>query len=79
MEKLKPMDVYSELSVPFELAAYCRGRKLSVEAVNLSRALVRLTSAREAARKAEVLLENAEKDVAVKLDQVRLKMERDPV
>lgn len=40
MSMLKPMDIYSSrMDIPFDVAAFCRGRKLSPEAVELSRAL----------------------------------------
>lgn len=40
MNSTKPMDVYStRMDIPFDVAAFCRGRKLSPQAVELSRAL----------------------------------------
>jgi hypothetical protein len=68
-EMLKPMDVYSSsMDIPFEVAAYCRGHKFSVEAVRLSRAIKARSLARIEQAAAEVAydLANAEVHDAIK-------------
>lgn len=46
MNDMKPMDVYSSrMDIPFDVAAFCRGRKLSPQAVELSRALAVVATA----------------------------------
>lgn len=77
MQKLKPMDAYGQLDVPFDVAAYCRGRKLSIEAVELHRALKVREDAREVLAQAEKRLENAEKLVVTRVNEVRHRMLKD--
>ena len=75
MEGLKPMDIYSsEMSIPFDVAAYCRGHKFSTEAVNLSRAIKAKRAAWEAVRKAESELEDAESNYSMAVTVVQQKM-----
>lgn len=46
MSDMKPMDVYSSrMDIPFDVAAFCRGRKLSPQAVELARALSAVSAA----------------------------------
>lgn len=77
--QLKPMDVYSEITTPFDIAAYCRGHKLSLQAVRLSRAITSRRQAEKEVRDAEARLEAAEKLQADAVAAVREKMKKDPV
>lgn len=75
-----PMDIFSsDLAIPFEVAAYCRGHKLCVQTVGLSRAL----KAREVLYKqrdeAETILRAAEQQVEEAIGAVYAKMEREPI
>ena len=79
MNDLKPMDVYSEMTIPFDVAAYCRGHKLCVQSVNLARAIERRKQAERALAVAESYLEAAEDAVREALASVREKMEKDPI
>jgi phosphohistidine phosphatase SixA len=73
---MKPMDIYSsEMTIPFDVAAYCRGHKLSVEAVNLSRAIKARQQAREVVRQAEEALQVAESVYEQALMVVKQKMQ----
>jgi hypothetical protein len=71
MSELKPMDIYSsDISIPFQVAAYCRGHKFSVEAVNLARAIKTRDSARSLVLNAEKALDGAEARVRACIQQV---------
>lgn len=77
-EPLKPMDIYSsDMTIPFDIAAYCRGHKFCQEAVDLSKAIRRRTEMREAVAKAERELQNSENIVTVAIGNVRRRMEGD--
>lgn len=76
---LTPMDVYAEMTVPFDVAAWCRGRRLCVETVELRRALNDRRNAREILAQAERDLAQCEEGVAHRIHDVRQRMERDPV
>ena len=41
-EPHQPMDVYSDIRIPFAVAAWCRGHRYSVLAVELARKLVEM-------------------------------------
>lgn len=61
MSTLKPMDTYSYfMDTPFDVAAYCRSHKFSVEAVDLARAIA-------SRRKAQLRIDAADRDMAVAL------------
>lgn len=77
-EKLTPMDRYSAMDIPFDIAAYCRGHKFSVQAVELTRAIGRRDGAKMQLENAERALEEAEADVKKALASVRQRMEDDP-
>jgi hypothetical protein len=76
-EPLKPMDVYGDMTIPFDIAAYCRGHKYSQEAVDLARAIRRRAEMREAVAKAERELQNAESIVSLTIDKARRRMDGD--
>lgn len=71
------MDVYSELSTPFDVAAYCRGRKLCIESARLKKALEHRNEAKERLVAAERDMANCESAVAMYIEAVRLKMEKE--
>lgn len=80
MEKLKPMDVYSsDMAIPFEVAAYCRGRKLCPQAVNLRKALAERLVAKYQLAQAEWKLAQSEDAVASCIVAVQTKMADDPI
>jgi len=63
MSTLKPMDTYSYfMDTPFDVAAYCRSHKFSVEAVDLARAIA-------SRRKAQLRIDAADRDMAVALEE----------
>lgn len=79
-EQLKPMDIYSsDMSIPFNVAAYCRGHKYSVEAVNLARAIQRRRDAAAALVVAERVFGAADSGYGSALEAILAKMERDPL
>lgn len=76
-EPLKPMDVYSSRrDIPFDVAAYCRGHKLSVEAVNYARAISKVHNAEQSLAAAEANVASAIDSMQAALEAVRAKMER---
>jgi hypothetical protein len=80
MTNLKPMDVYSSrMDIPFNVAAYCRGHKLSVEAVNYAKAIQAAHAAKLAEEDAQRRLGQAEMAMLQALQAVLDKMERDPI
>lgn len=79
-EMLQALDVYSSrMEIPFDVAAYCRGHKLSVEAVNYARAIRRLNEADAFVLEAEKLAEAEKINTKAALTAIRKKMERDPL
>lgn len=77
-EPLSAMDVYSSrMSLPFDLAAYCRLHKHSVEAVNYARAIRAATIAADGLLASQRLSDEAEKRLEDAMQAVRDKMERD--
>lgn len=76
---MKPMDVYSSaMDIPFDVAAYCRGHKFSMEAVELGRAI-------RGRHQAKIDIEIACQEEKVATDRyeqalksLREKMEREP-
>lgn len=74
---MKAIDVYSSrMDIPFDVAAYCRGHKFSVEAVNLAKAIERAAHAKKLAGHAEELLALREREVQEAITEMRTKMER---
>lgn len=75
----KPLDVYSvDRTVPFDIAAYCRGHKFSIEAVNLRRAIEAKQTALNNVESAERALARADDMMQACIDSVREKMKKDP-
>lgn len=63
MSTLKPMDTYSSfMDIPFDVAAYCRSHKFSVEAVDLARAIA-------SRHKAQLRIDAADRDMTVALEE----------
>lgn len=77
-DPLKPMDIYStDMTIPFDIAAYCRGHKFCQEAVDLSKAIRRRAEMREALAKAERDLQNADNIVTIAIANTRRRMDGD--
>lgn len=74
---IKAMDVYSSrMDIPFSVAAYCRGHKFSVEAVNYARAIQEFQKAEEDVRRAQEFADSAEAKMLEARKAVEEKMER---
>lgn len=73
--QLKPMDVYGDLSIPFDVATYCRGHKFTPEAVALTKAIKARDNARLAVIAAEKELDQAEAEVVHAVTRARERME----
>lgn len=76
-EKLKPMDIYADMSIPFEVAAYCRGHKFAPEAVALTKAIKARKEAEAHLALAEGLLDRARDDVRAASERARVRMNGD--
>lgn len=74
---LKPMDVYADITIPFDVAAYCRGHRFCIEAVALTKAIKDKDSARSAVEVAERWLAAAEKKVDDAVTAARTRMDAD--
>lgn len=72
------MDVYSEMLVPFDVAAFCRGRKLCAEAVALRIRLTQWQEAKAWLTAAERQADRAEQEVKSAIAAARQKMEQEP-
>lgn len=78
VSSLKPMDIYSSrMDIPFDVAAFCRGRKLSPEAVELSRALQSLDAADTQLTAAQILHDNAVERFRAAVRSVQEKITKD--
>lgn len=75
---LKPMDVYADMRVPFEVAAYCRGHKFCGEAVALSKALREREAAQAAIKAAEKAFWRAEQAVDAAVQNAKQRLDSDP-
>lgn len=75
--QLTPMDIYSDMSVPFDIAAYCRGHKYCPEAVNLTRAIKARKEAEDAARIADEKMDTSRELQRDAVDAVRKRMDGD--
>lgn len=73
---MKPMDVYSEMTIPLDIAIYCRTHRFSIESVELSRAIRKRQQANQSLQLAEKLLEQTEVLVSGRIQAVREQMER---
>lgn len=71
------LDVYSDHMVPFDLAAWCRGRRFHPESVALARALQDKDAARKAVRDAEQALEAAEDAVRATVASLQAHVEKE--
>lgn len=71
------MDVYSTYEVPFDAAAYCRGRKFCPESVALARAIRARDEAREKVLQAEAALDAASAVLTGAVAEVSKKIEGD--
>lgn len=76
-EQLKPMDVYSDMSVPFDVAAYCRGHRFCPEAASLTHAIKARNSAEDLVTQAERVLDDKRTELRAAIDAARKRMERD--
>jgi len=80
MSDLAPMDIFSRyMDVPFSLAAYCRGHRYSVEAVQLAKAIQARAVADTAADAAQIMQDSARERLILAISAVQSKMERDPL
>lgn len=78
MNLSKPMDIYSSrMDIPFDMAAYCRGHKFSIEAVELSRALKVVSTAEIQLAEAQKFVDAAMLRLAQAKSAVESKMSRD--
>lgn len=71
------MDVYSDHMVPFDLAAWCRGRKFHPKAASLSKALRDKEAARQAVYAAEAALDLAEQSVKSAVTELAAHVEKE--
>lgn len=79
MSDLRPMDIYSTHEIDFNMAAYCRGHKFSIEAVRLAKAIRNEQETRRQLAHAEMLLDSALESLKAAKAAVHAKMERDPL
>lgn len=80
MTTLKPMDVYSSSpDIPFNVAAYCRGHKFAIEAIQLRHAIERRAQARLAVQVAEKMLDTRGDELRAAMVAIQQKMDRDPL
>ena len=78
VSSMKPMDIYSSrMDIPFDVAAFCRGRKLSPEAVELSRALQSVEVAQTQLTAAQIMHDNAMERFRAAVSAVQAKMQKD--
>lgn len=78
MNDMKPMDVYSSrMDIPFDVAAFCRGRKLSPQAVELARALGAVHAAEAQVSVAQQAHDNAMDRYAKAVNAVKQMMQAD--
>lgn len=71
------MDVYSVMMVPFQVGAYCRSHRYSVEAVALARALKEKDAAETLIAQAQKQADAAEAKVVASVKAVEEKMRRE--
>lgn len=74
---LKPMDIYADMEVPFDIAAYCRGHKFCVQAAALTKALHERDNAKAEIDMAEKRLDAARVVLKDRIAAVRVRMEGD--
>lgn len=73
---MTPMDVLSNWRVPFDVAAWCRGR-LCVQSLNLKRATERLLAAQKLLEMSEDTLRLRQTEFDTALQVTKEKMSRD--
>ena len=79
MSTVTPMDVYSSrMEIPFDVAAWCRGRKLCPESVALRRAIEDLQAKEQRINDAQAQADEAHAKYEEALTKVRQRMEREP-
>ncbi len=71
------MDVYSDHMVPFDLAAWCRGRRFHPKAAELSKQLRAKEEARQAIYAAEAALDLAENAVKAAVQALAAHVEKE--
>lgn len=71
------MDVYSDHMVPFDLAAWCRGRKFNPKAVALAKALNEKETARAGVLAAERRLDASEAAVKAAVAELQGHIEQE--
>lgn len=75
-----PMDIFSsDLAIPFELAAFCRGHKLCIQTVNLARAIKAKEAAWANVKAADSAMAEAQEALDSAMVDVRTKMDKGPV
>lgn len=75
MDTLEPMDVFGRLTVPFDVAAYCRGHKFKQVCVDLAAALRDEDSAKLSLSLAEKRVEKAQQKVKDAIEKAREAMQ----
>lgn len=76
MDKTKAIDVFSwRMDIPFDVAAYCRGHKFSVEAVALNQAIRLVEQKENDVTQAERAAEAALANLKACIENVKQKME----
>lgn len=75
-DKLKPMDIYAQMDVPFSIAAFCRQFRLTRAAIDLTAALTGRNAARARVAEAERQLEQSEAAVRAAIAAAQTKMEK---
>lgn len=75
---LKPFDVYSSLmQVPFDIAAYCRMHRFSLEAVALTKAIQSVHIAEAKLAEAQKTIDDSRWKLESAIMDVRYKMAKD--
>lgn len=69
------MDIYSDMEIPFDIAAYLRGRKFSAEAVGLTRAIRLRDKWADTVSTAQRGLDDAERNLASAIVDARTAMD----
>lgn len=75
---LSAMDIYSsDMTIPLDIATYCRGCKLAPESVRLRWSIGRFHAAKLQLQVAEQALEVAQQEMSQAIQTVRSRMERE--
>lgn len=75
LKSIAKMDLYSDMRIPFNVAAYARQRKYSADAVALSQAIMAVNAAQAAFEKAEEVRDAAEKKLHKLCAHIESRME----